>query len=149
VFNKAQEIEVLGTEFNIKAYKDESNIYTTLVEGKVAVNFGHTSQNLLPNQQAVLNINTNKLKIAAVEVYNEIAWKEGIFSFDGKPLKDILKVLSRWYDMEVVIEDPELENVLFVGKLRKGQSIEEILNAIKNSSAISTYEIRDKTIVLK
>ena len=41
VYNKKQKVEVVGTEFNIKAYKDESNIYTTLVNGKVNVETGN------------------------------------------------------------------------------------------------------------
>ena len=48
VFNQSQEVEVLGTEFNVKAYKDETNIYTTLVEGRVVIDNGALKQSLLP-----------------------------------------------------------------------------------------------------
>ena len=115
-----QNIEVLGTEFNIKAYKNETNIYTTLVEGKVSISYGNTKQNLIPNQQSNLNIDTNKLTVANVSVYNEIAWKDGVFSFENKPLKDIMKVLSRWYDLEFSFESSGLENQKFIGLLKKG-----------------------------
>ena len=149
VLNKYQEIEVLGTEFNIKAYKDEVNIYTTLVEGKVAVGFDGQHKNLVPNQQAILNSETNGLTIAVVDVYNEISWKEGVFSFEEKSLKQIMKVLSRWYDMEVVFLNKNIEDELFVGVLGKEQNIEDILTSIKRFEIINDFEINGKTVSIK
>ncbi len=148
VFNQSQEVEVLGTEFNIKAYKDESNIYTTLVEGKVVVDNGIVKQNLVPNQQSNLNTETNNITIAKVDVKGEISWKNGMFSFIDKPLKDIMKVVSRWYDVDVIFENKELESVEFIGVIDKNQSIEEILSIMKSSS-INNYKINNKTIILK
>ncbi|AUP79117.1 FecR family protein [Flavivirga eckloniae] len=149
VLNQAQEIEVLGTEFNIKAYKNEANIYTTLVEGKVSVSTKHTSRILKPNQQANLNLNDNTMAITTVNVYNEISWKEGVFSFRRKPLGDIMKVLSRWYDMDVEFVNPELKKEGFNGVLGRDQNIEDILIIIKNFGIIEDYEIIDKKIILK
>ena len=60
-----------------------------------------------------------------------------------------MKVLSRWYDMDVYFDNPELENVGFNGVLGKDQQIEEILNTIKNFGIINDYEIINKTILLK
>ncbi|TXD45796.1 FecR family protein [Polaribacter sp. IC073] len=149
VINKSQEIEVLGTEFNVKAYRDENAIYTTLVEGSVAVKFENTQQNLTPNQQSSFNPSTSAFKITHVDAYNETSWKDGVFCFERKPLKDIMKVLSRWYDMDVVFEDTSLETVKFFGVLAKGQDIEEILKTIKKFKIIESYEIKNKTITLK
>jgi len=149
VFNNAQEVEVLGTEFNIKAYKDETNIYTTLVEGKVTVSFEDRKQKLVPNQQSIMDINTNIVSIATVDVYNEISWKEGIFSFDEKSLKEIMKVLSRWYNMDVVFLNKTVEDEKFIGVLGKDQKIEDILSSIKNFGIIKDYKINEKTVVLK
>ena len=132
VLNDNQEVQVLGTEFNIKAYKDEANIYTTLVEGKVAVDFNGEKQYLQPSQQSNLDINT----------------KDGVFSFRNKPLNDIMKVLSRWYDIKVVFNSQDLEFLTFNGSLDKKLSIAEILSIIASTNNIS-YEIKNKTILLK
>jgi hypothetical protein len=157
VVHNKQEVQVLGTAFNIKAYKDETNVYTTLAEGKVSVTPSLSTslktsfiegQKLVPGQQSNLNVNANTLTISEVDVKTEIAWKDGVFNFKEKSLKDIMKVLSRWYDMEVVFENKELENVGFVGVLRKNQDIEDILSLIKSTS-INNYEINNKTIILK
>ena len=149
VSNQSQEIEVLGTEFNMKAYKEDDNIYTTLVEGKVTINTATANRVLEPAQQANLNLNDSSIDIATVNVYNEISWKDGVFSFRRKPLGEIMTVLSRWYDMDVVFENPDLEKVGFNGVLDKDQNIEDILNTIKNFRVINDYEIINKTILLK
>ena len=148
VFNQSQEVEVLGTEFNIKAYKDETHIYTTLVEGKVEVNTSTVKQLLTPNQQSNVDVINNNISVAVVDVNTEISWKNGIFSFKGKPLKDIMKVISRWYDVDVVFVNKDLESIKFKGILDKHQSIEEILSIMK-SSTINNYEINNNTLILK
>lgn len=149
VNHKSQEVEVLGTEFNIKAYKDDVNIYTTLVEGKVSITSGANSEILAPSQQSNLDIVTNTMSIATKDVYDDVSWREGIFSFENKPLKDIMKSLSRWYDIDVVFADAHLENIQFNGLLYKDHSIIELLNDIKNFGVIKNYEINNKTITLK
>jgi len=149
VFNKSQEVEVIGTEFNIKAYKDETNVYTTLVEGKVAVSTTNGKQKLVPNQQLNLNLKTNTAVINSVDVYDEIAWKQGVFSFKRKSLEDIMKVLSRWYDLDVKFTNPVLKKSGFNGIVGKDQKIEDILETIKSYGVIKEYEIKNKTVILK
>ncbi|WP_339882663.1 FecR family protein [Polaribacter vadi] len=149
VLTKNQEVEVLGTEFNIKAYKDENYIYTTLIEGKVSVKNGSNKEVLKPNEQSILNIENKDFVVSKVDVYSETAWKRGVFSFKNKSLKDIMKVLSRWYNVDVVFVDKKLENTVFKGVLNKNQSIEDILNLIKNTNFINDYEINNNTIILK
>jgi ferric-dicitrate binding protein FerR (iron transport regulator) len=149
VIQKSQEVHVLGTQFNIKAYNDDPYVSTTLVEGKVEMQFDSIKQDLLPNQRAFLDIKTNKVKIANVEVNNEISWKNGVFSFEDKPLDEIMKVLSRWYDIEVIFENESIRKEKFNGVLVKDRNIDEILMSIKNYGIINKYEFKDKTLILK
>ena len=149
VIHHAQEVTVLGTEFNIKAYNDETNIYTTLVEGEVAVSTASMNQILAPSDQSNLDTTNNHLTISKVDVKSQISWRNGLFSFKGKSLKEIMKVLSRWYDFDVIFEDEALGNLTFKGVLGKDQNIKEILSTIKTLSIINNYEINNKTITLK
>jgi len=149
VLNQNQEVEVLGTEFNIKAYPEEDNVYTTLVEGKVTVSNSASKENLLPNQQSRININDKEIAVNEVDIYSETSWRKGIFSFKSKTLKEIMIVLSRWYDIKVEFENEELEKVKFNGVLSKHDTIEEILTSIKNTNFITAYEIKDKKITIK
>ncbi|WP_341216317.1 FecR family protein [uncultured Wocania sp.] len=149
VKSRMQELEVLGTKFNIKSYQDENIVYTTLVEGKVEVDNGSENVYLKANQQSQISLSNKNIIIENVDVYNATSWVKGVFSFESKPLKDIMKVLSRWYDMDVVFVDKEAENIKFVGILSKNQKIEDILISIKESGFINSFKIDGKKIILK
>ncbi|WP_158838157.1 FecR family protein [Polaribacter sp. L3A8] len=150
VLSNLQEIEVLGTEFNIKAYSDEDLIYTTLLKGSIAL-YNFNKKNILkPSEQAVLDTKKNSLIISTqVDAYSEVVWKRGLFSFKDKTLKEIMKVLSRWYDVDVVFEDKSLEDVKFKGVISKNQNLADILLLIKKTKYIKNYEIKENTLILK
>ena len=149
VYNSTQEIQVLGTEFNVKAYKDETHIYTTLVEGKVVISSNGGKLNLTPNEQSDFNIETGSINKALVDVYDVVSWKEGVFIFQEKPLKDIMKVLSRWYNMDVIFINEAIEKEEFNGQLRKDQKIEDILSSIKSFGILKDYRIYDNKVFLE
>lgn len=148
VFTKGQEVEVLGTQFNIKAYKGENHISTTLVEGKVSIAVKEVKEYLKPNQQSNYNITENSMQIKTVYLYDEVSWRKGFFSFKEKPLKEIMEVLSRWYDVDIDIANEEIKNIQFNGILSRNQNIENILQTIKSTNKI-TYEIYDNKIFIK
>lgn len=148
VLNNHQTIEVLGTEFNIKAYKEDTHILTTLVEGKVMV-ANHTNSNVLkPNQQSIITPNNNKITVNTINVYNEISWKDGVFSFKNKPLKEIMMVLSRWYNVDVNFKNKNIEHELFGGSFDKTQNIEEILTMIQNATNMS-FIIQNGQVIIE
>lgn len=142
-----QTVEVLGTEFNIKAYPEEPEVVTTLVEGKVQVSFQDGRRELSPGQQSIWSRNSGEVTVRDADVFREVAWKDGIFSFKDKSLEDIMMVFSRWYDMDVQFDSEKIKELTFNGTLHKDQSIEDILHFLEGT--INTYEINDKTIILK
>lgn len=144
-----QEIKVLGTQFNVKAYKDEDQIYTTLIEGKVSIDNTSSLEILEPNQQAILNIISKEMQINTIDVGTEISWVHGDFIFNKKSLKDIMKVISRWYDVEVEFKNRSLEDNKFYGELSKYQTIEDILNLIKTTNTINSFEINNNKVLIK
>ena len=145
MFNQSQEVEVFGAEFNIKTYKDEINISTTLVEGKMAVNYLSRIMTLVPNQQLNLNLGTNRISLTEVDVYNEIVWKNCVFSFEYMPLKNIMKVLSSWYGIEGIIQN----NVQKEDVFNKISHIKDVLIVVQNTHFITNYEINNKTLTIK
>lgn len=149
VVTKMQEVEVLGTEFNIKAYNDEEHIYTTLVEGQVNIVVDEKKLQLRSGEQSILKIDTKDITIQKVYIDYDIAWVRGYFNFKDKPLKDIMKVLSRWYDVDISFETSDIEDVKFSGLLNRKQNIQDILSGIKNTKFINAYEIKNKTIIIK
>ncbi len=141
--------EVLGTEFNMKAYNDEDQIYTTLAEGSIELNKGSAKVTLKPYDQAVTpSSDEEEIRVEQLSSLRELLWRQGEFSFKHKPLKEIMKVLSRWYDMKVEFKSKEKEEIKFTGALGKDQSIEEIMNIIQKTNDIN-YEIHHKTLTIK
>lgn len=149
VVAQLQEVEVLGTEFNLKAYSDENQIYTTLVEGSVKIAVAENKQRLHPGEQSILHTNTKLMTKHTVNVDYDVAWVRGYFNFKNKPLREIMKVLSRWYDVDITFETDKLENIQFSGLLNRRQNIEDILDGIKNTKFINAYEINNKKIIIK
>lgn len=143
------QIEVLGTEFNVKAYKDEENITTTLVEGKVSIKGSFESTFLKPSQQALVNRNTKQAFVKEVDrMFDVIAWKDGYFNFNNKTMKEIMKILSRWYNIEYVFANSEKEKKRFTGVLDRESEINEILKYLQKTNEITFY-IKGKTVTIE
>lgn len=100
------ELTVLGTSFNVNAYPEETFVHTTLLTGKVVVKHNHVSLPLMKGYQAALNRRTGQLTSIPVNTAEAVAWKNGKFLFNGTPMKDIMRQLSRWYNVEVVYAAP-------------------------------------------
>lgn len=93
---------VLGTHFNVNAYKDEAEIKVTLLEGSVSV-FNESGAVLLrPGQQAQSTMNRKPEKANDIDTGQVMAWKNGKFDFgEGTDLKEIMRQVARWYDVDV------------------------------------------------
>ena len=150
VLTKSQEINVLGTEFNVRAYNNEELMATTLVEGKINIKKGKQSKTLRPNQQARISHFSENMAIQEIDVFQEIAWVNGLFSFNEKPLGEIMTDLSRWYDTEVVFENATQKSFVFTGILERTETVEDILKLIEaTSEGQIKFEINTKTIIIK
>src|SRR5690606_29124747 len=95
-------IEVLGTHFNVNAYTDEKKMATTLLEGAVRLTKGTEKMALKPGEQAQWASGGNSFGITHPELDQVVAWKNGYFRFNGDNIVDIMKQLSRWYDIDAV-----------------------------------------------
>lgn len=150
VLTKSQEIDVLGTEFNVKAYNNDPVMATTLVEGEIRIKKGEASETMTPNQQAKVDHESDKIDIQEIDVSQEISWINGLFSFNEKPLEEIMIVLSRWYDTEVVFANSKKKKFVFTGMLERTEAVEDILRLIEaTSEGQLQFEINDKTISIK
>ena len=131
VFSKGQEIKVVGTVFNVQVYADEPDVKTTLVEGSVQI-FNRMSKvirKLQPGEQStVLKGDT---RVAPVDVSEYTAWKDGLFRYNNQPLEDIMRNLSRWYQVEVVYESESLKNERFVGMVSRYSNISAALAVLE------------------
>ena len=145
------DVEVLGTSFNVSAYKDEASIQTTLVEGKVRVSseFGQSLEQVLkPNEQAVFNKSSNQFKIIEVNAALYSSWCEGIFVFNEESLDDILRKLSRWYDINVFFQSEEVRAYQFSGKLPRFKNCNELLDMIEKTTNVKFTMKENRTVIV-
>ena len=126
-------VEVLGTSFNLSAYKEDAATAVTLVEGKVAVedHAGKIIARLIPGQMATKNKQTNALDIRNVETSFYAAWIEGKIYFDDEPLDQIAIKLERWFNVEISFANEQLKSHRFTGTILKNKPFDQIMQALE------------------
>lgn len=134
----AQEVKVLGTHFNINAYGDEPYIATTLLEGKVEVVNGQGAMGrsaiLKPGEQAAVSHSSptsNAIHMQKADLDQVMAWKNGLFRFDGIALKTVMRQLARWYDVEITFEKGAPVSEPFNGAMQRSLQLSQVLKGMK------------------
>lgn len=138
------EVEVLGTSFNIAHYRDEAVSRTTLVEGSVALKNGGKKNTLKPGQAASIT-KDGAVSIAAVDVEEMIAWKNGLFYFKEAGIDSIMRQVSRWYDIEVGYEGV-LPQKQFAGKVRRSVELSEFMAMLQYAGV--NYRIEGRKMII-
>ncbi len=166
-------VKVLGTTFNIKAYPDENIEEATLVSGMVEIYASSDKTEkgksivLKPNQKAVFLKSKNdfltsdtgmvspsvipvKLKTVDLQPSSRteqtISWKENKLIFDNEPFSSLVIRIERWYDVKILVNDPELNSARFTGKFDK-ETLEQVLNAFVTVTPFN-YNIKQNLITI-
>lgn len=127
VVTDRQELVVLGTHFNINSYEDEPDIKTTLLEGSIKVSALQTNHTILlkPGEQSSLK-KSGKLQVNQINAENAIAWKSGLFQFQGSSIQEALRQMARWYDVTIEFEGPAPDIQLWGEVHRNANAIEAL-----------------------
>lgn len=141
-------IEVTGTAFNVRAYHDERCIKTVLEKGAVVVHSPTKKLSLSPN--FLSNYDTHSKTLTTEQVNTELytAWRQGEFIFENATVESILHSLSRWYDTDIIFEDENVRHVTFSGNVKKYETINTLLQALKTSKGID-FTIKKNKIYLR
>jgi transmembrane sensor len=130
-----QEVQVLGTHFNINSYEDKQNTTTTLLEGSVKITNENKKEQLLkPGETALVN-NTANILVSPADIKSAMAWKNGDFRFNEERIDEVMLKISRWYDIEVTYHGP-ISKEKFSGKISRNKNISEVLNMLSYSNAV-------------
>ncbi|MDP9081777.1 MAG: FecR domain-containing protein [Bacteroidota bacterium] len=147
VNTRRQEVEVLGTHFNIYAYDDESITRTTLVEGSVKVS-AFTSHNTIiikPGQQSL--VDDYNLKVETVDTDDALAWKNGYFEFNDESLESIMKKVGRWYNLDVEYRNTTAKYQLFSGSVSRYKNVSQVIKTLELTNA-AHFKIEGNTILV-
>lgn len=139
-------VQVLGTHFNVNAYKDDSGVITTLLEGSVRVARGKSNTLIAPGQQALAAENQTNIIVKSADIEETMAWKNGFFTFHNTPITEIMKTLARWYDIEVEYQG-KVSDKQFGGTIARNMDVTEILNNMQLTGAIH-YKIQGRRVII-
>lgn len=133
-------IKVLGTEFNVMAYKKSSLFEVSLLSGLVEVFSDMTDEKIQfqPNQRAY--VENDKLQIGAITHLDYLLWKEGIISFDDEPVDAMINKLELYFDIKIIIQNESFKKKRYTGKFRTKDGVEHILKV---------FQLKDKFIYEK
>ncbi len=142
-------VRVVGTSFNICAYKGSKEFGATLVEGIVDIYPANNDQVITRLQKDEYFLNEDgKCKKTALPSYDYLRWKEGLYCFDDAPFSDVLGRLEKYYNVTINVTDPELMNYgSFTGKFREQDGIEHILKTISKDHPFN-YNINEEKNVI-
>ena len=145
-------VKVLGTHFNVKAYSDDEEVITSLVEGSVSINKKDTEGKgiiLQPNQQAIYERSKETINVHEVKAELFAFWKKGGYYFDGETLQDIVRSFERGFNVSVEIQSEELKNEVFSGVFDREESLHQILDIIKKHRNFDYKTNADNVVIFK
>lgn len=136
---KSLDFKVYGTSFNVQAYPEDSEINTTLVEGSLGVvaKTGSEMARLVPGENANFKEDNKELVVTNVDLELYTSWKDGMVTFRNEKLKDIARKIERWYNVQIVINNPKLADELYMGTIMKNKPIDQLLEVFKLTSSLN------------
>jgi ferric-dicitrate binding protein FerR (iron transport regulator) len=140
------QVEVLGTHFNVNAYPDEDAVRTSLLEGSVKITNESESGMLKPGQQGVLKKNNKKIEIKSADMDEVIAWKNGLFQFDGADITTILREIGRWYNVDIIYAG-KVPVRSFEGKISREAQLSDVLKILELSNV--KFDVEGKKIIVQ
>ncbi len=124
-----EEVEVLGTHFNVNAYEDEPEMKTTLLEGSVRIKNGDGIKMLAPGQQARITSKGIEIK-NNIDLDQVVAWKNGYFVFNSVDIYTLMRQVQRWYDVDVSFEGKVSEDG-YTGKISRDVPLSKFLHVLE------------------
>ncbi|MGX5817761.1 FecR domain-containing protein [Chitinophaga lutea] len=140
------DIRVLGTAFNVNTY-DAGKVYASLVRGSIKAVSGGTEALLKPGQSAEWNRSSPKITVKKFDAEQALSWMEGVQYFHGADVEEMSRTIKRWYNLDVVIDNPLLTNLRIEGRLDKQRPIGEFLTVLQLARGVN-HRIADNTVHL-
>ena len=137
-----QDVEVLGTHFNIMAYANEQHIETTLLEGKVKVTRHGITKILLPGQEAIADNKTPEILVTGANTETSVGWKNGFFHFRETNIRDLMRQAERWYNVEVEYRTDN-DGQDFTGIVPRTKNISALLQTLELTGTVHFQVVED------
>lgn len=145
VQTRIQEVEVLGTHFNINSYSDEPSVATTLLEGSVKIKAGPASQIIKPGEQGLST--ALEIKVTPADLEEVTAWKEGDLIFNDDGIETVMQQIARWYDVDVIYQGEKPKGTFYV-HISRDTKISEVLKALQLTKLVH-FKIEGRRVLVR
>lgn len=145
VLSNNQEVEVLGTHFNVRAYENEPVLKTTLLEGKIKITEGNNLSLVKPGQQVVVSADKHSMRIREVNTELAVAWKNRLFYFENARYDEIMREIERWYDVDVIYKG-KIPDERFEGAIQKDLKLNQVLKMLESKDI--HFKISGKEVIV-
>ena len=152
VISDSQEIEVLGTVFNVTHYPEDEVVETVLKSGSVNITYQNKDKKsfkLVPGTLASFNTSTANVQMKEVNVDNYFSWRSGFLRLEKSSLAQIMTKLSRYYNTEIQIEDKDLASETFSGNLELKNDVREVIEIIRKTTELEVKTIENRIVIAK
>lgn len=150
VHTENNKIKVIGTSFNVSAYRGSNEFETTLVEGIVDI-YSRTSNKIITRltKDEFFSSQGENFQKKYLHSYEFLRWKEGLYCFDDTPFRCILDKLEKYYSVSIIVGCPNVLDYQCTGKFKENDGVEHILKVIQKDHTFS-YTINEEkdTIVI-
>ncbi|MFD1768726.1 FecR family protein [Sphingobacterium suaedae] len=143
-----QKVTVLGTAFNINAYPEEKRLQTTLRSGSLKVETPTDQLTLKPNQQTVFDRQRGELRAREVDAESIISWTDGVMDLHGVSLEEGMRIVGRWYDLQVIYAN-EIPAIQLGGKMSRGVKLSSLLTFLEQNFNIKGEVTTDRKLVIR
>ena len=148
VHTQKHDIQVLGTEFNVKAYHNTSLFETALLKGSVKISSPNLRNGLQLKPNEIVSIENRMLKKSTINNSDYFKWKEGLFCFENESIQDLIKKLELYYDTTIEIQRPSLLKHHYSGKFRIQDGIEHVLKVLQLKHKFTYIKDDDKNLII-
>lgn len=139
---------VLGTSFNIKAYKDDKSTKVSVITGKVKITDESSQLAVLNPLQELQFDRTSRLSnVSMPDTNNVLAWQKGELRFSGQTLADIASTLERWYDVSINFSNPGMANCRYYMSFNNTISLDKLLAAMAEITEMK-YQVDEKNKII-
>lgn len=144
VSTHGHDIKVLGTEFNVSSYENDDEEITTLVQGKISMNTNRDKVILVPGEKGT--VCNGSIEKATANIEAATGWKNNEFVFASQDIRSIMKLISRWYDVNIIYEG-DIPSEKISGSISRFSDIHSVLNILQATGTVKIKTIGNRVVV--
>lgn len=141
------DIQVLGTEFNVKAYTGSNDFEVALLRGCVELQSPLLRKSYRMNEKEFASLQNEKLRVSTITDYEYFKWKEGLMCFNNESVEAIIDKLRLYFDINIEVQNEKLLKSRYSGKFRTKDGIEQVLKVLQIENKFTYTKNNDLNLI--